>query len=303
MSNAVSPTTVDLKKGVPLTVSEFRNRVDHFRDAFRAIFNLQTELYRFGPNHKLEIKNHKIGRKDINSFLKAALSQMGDLPKLYALKKKKPPRQNSKLSALFYVSDQLVAFYDGADLGLSDPEDEKSSPLVSEIGLLTKDHMANSGILTSLFSRYVDENGLRSDKEDRKGRFVPDQRMKTSLSTSNPILFGEDLSERELPEGLSSDKQEKIDEDSALGSKSAFARIDGRTKKNTTDLVYDKKRGLMFLALMIFSNYYRIQDAYLSEDERAATKDPEKVEEAKRVQGMLTAATKWYRNQKKHASK
>lgn len=299
MSHAVSPTTADLEKGVPLTVSEFRNRVDYFKDAFRAIFNLQAELCRFGPNHKLEIKNHKIGRKDINQFLKAALYQMGNLPKLYALKKKKQPRQNSKLSALFYVSDQLVAFYDGAELGLSDPEDEDSTPLADEIGLLTKDHMANSGILTSLFSRYVDENNLKSDKEDRKGRFVPDQRMKTALSTTNPVLFGEDLLERDLPEGLSNEKQEKVEENAALGSKSAFARVEGRTKKNTDDLVYDKKRGLMFLALMIFSNYYRIQDAYLTEDERAALKDEDKVTEAKRVQTMLTSATKWYRNQKK----
>lgn len=303
MSHAVSPTTVDLKKGVPLTVAEFRNRVDQFRDAFRAIFNLQAELYRFGPNHKLEIKNHKIGRKDINSFLKAALYQMGDLPKLYALKKKKQPRQNSKLSALFYVSDQLVAFYDGAELGPSDPSDPNSPPLADEISLLTKNHMANSGILTSLFSRYVDENGLKSDKEDRKGRFIPDQRMKTALSTTNPVLFGEDLLERELPEGLSKEQQERIDENTALGGKSAFARIEGRTKKNTDDLVFDKKRGLMFLALMIFSNYYRLQDAYLTDEERDALKDEENVEEAKRLQGVLTSATKWYRNQKKTRAK
>lgn len=303
MSQAISPTTEDIKKGEPLSVAEFGKRIDHFKDAFKAIFNLQAELYRFGPSHKLEVKKTKIGRKDINTFQKAALHQLGDLKTLYSMKKKKKsPRNNEKLSALFYVSDQLVNFYIDAELGLSDPEDEDSSPLSEEITLITKHHMANSGILTSLFSRYVAENNLKNndkDKKDRKGRFMPDKRMKQYLSTTTPILFEEDLTQRDVPADLDPKKMKKIQEDLENGDKSAFERIEGRTKKNSNDLVYDKKRGLMFLALMIFSNFYRIQDAYLTEKERKPLKDEDNIAESKRVQSILSNATKWYRNQNK----
>ncbi len=293
---ATSPTATAVKKNEPVTSQEFGKHVDYFRDAIKATFNLQTEVYRHAPSYKIDIKSHEIGRKEINNFLKAILYQMNDLKKMFNTRRRKIPRNNTQLNSLFYVSDQLVSFYEGADLGPSDPSVKKSKPLESALTLLTEKHMATSGILTSLFSRYVEHNGLKSDKEDRKGRFMPDSRMKSALATTNPLLHGEDLTERELPSDIPSDKMEKINDVLKNGSKSAFQRVDGReSKRKPGEFVYDKKRGLMFLAIMIFNNYYRIKPEFLTEDEIEALKDEENIAMSKELQDTLSGITAYHK--------
>ena len=295
---ATSPTSAAVKKNEPVSTQDFGKHVDYFKNAIKATFSLQAEIYRHEPGYVLDLKGVEVGRKKCNDFVKAILYQMNDLKKMFATRRRKIPRTNTQLNKLFYVSDPLISMYEGSDLGPSDPSSKKSPPLVDLIApLLFEKRMATSGILTSIFSRYVDQNGLKSDNDDQKGRFKADSKMKNALSNTHYTLNGVDLSERELPADLPADKREKIEDNIRLGKKSAFARIDGRpSKRNPDEMVWDKKKGLMYLSIMIFNNYYRIPPALLTEEEEAALHDEENIELAKDLQRTLSEITAFHKS-------
>jgi hypothetical protein len=309
MASSISPTVIAAKKGDPLTPAQFAKEVDKFGEYAKAIFNLQAELYRHGPGHKLVIGNHEVDRKKLNIFFKAWLHQRNCFKKFYATRKKKVSRNNQQLVSLYPVSDQLATFYEGANLGPLDPEDDDSEPLSDHISLVTKDRLATGGILTSLFSQYVNRNGLKNDSE--KGRFMPDKRMKNALSTTKYVFKGKDLSDREIPSGTPPNKVKKIEDHNEDGEKSALELLEGRlTKKKKKksddeddddedgDYVYDKKKGLMFLSMMIINNFYRIPVELLSEKEKKPLTDEKNIAASKKLQKTLSGITKYYNSLK-----
>jgi len=293
MATALSPTVSTSRKGAePITAKKFSELIEYFKTSFKAILSVSNDLHKHPPNHKFNFKGHEIGRKEMNQFAQAYVYQLNTLKKAFTNKRRKAPRSNSQINSLFYVSDQMVSFYTGADLGPLDPGAKKSKKLSSAITLLTEKHMATSGILTSLISRYVDQNSLKNENEP--GRFTPDSRMKSALSSTNFSLHGEDLSKRKIPSDTPIEKAKKIKEHISQGKKSAFARIDGRKSKRSGEDVYDKKKGLMFLAMMIFNNYYRIPPQLLTDDEREFLKDEDNIEESKKLQEILSNITKYH---------
>ena len=304
---SVSPVVADGKENKQLTPSEFNKHVDHFRDTIRAIVSLENDRVRIGLNHKLIVHDIDIGKKEINQFWKSLIYQMNILKKFYAQKKKNKSGKNSnQLRALHYVSDQVPALYDGADMGPLDPSDDDSPPLSAALGLVTDKHMGNAGIFTSLQSRYIRYHNLK--RETEKGeqvRFVPDKRMKSAFTNTKWMLFGEDiLAERQVPDGLDEKKMDRIEETIKHGKKSAFARVaDIPSKKNEEEMVYDKKKGALYVFMMKCNSFYRILPELNTTEEREALKDPENVAAGIELNNVLKNITQYHKEQDKIAKK
>ena len=290
MASALSPTSsAAAKDSGPVTRKEFDEYIKYYQQSHKAIVRLTALVNRLPANQALKIGGHALRRSDISKYSQAYIAQLSDLRKMYA-RKRKTNRSNVQLNQLFYVSDQLVKFYTGAKLGPADPENPRGRKLASEIDLLTKHHMSTSGILTSLISRYIDTNDLKTSGQPQ--RFKPDAKMKDCLSSTNYVLFGEDLSDREIPPSTRPEKADKIRDNISLGKKSAFARVNGRVDSRSGEAFFNPKSGLLYTTMMVFNNYYRIPNELLTDDERSALTDKDNQEEAKQLQSTLTSITR-----------
>ena len=293
MAQALSPTAkAATKDACPTTTKEFAEYVKYYQQCHKAIVRLTALVNKLPANQPLKIESHTIRRNDINKYSQAYVSQLGNLRKMFANRKRKSTRNNSQLNSLFYVSDQLISFYDGAKLGPLDPSNPKGRKLSSEIDILTSTHMSTSGILTSLISRYIDSNKLKT--EGSPGRFMPDSRMKSALTNTVYTLKGEDLSKRDIAPETVPEKVIKIKDSISIGKKSAFARVSGRTDKRTGSAVYDTKTGLLYTTMMVFNNFYRIPTALLTIDEKAALLEQDNIDEAKELQEKLSRITEYH---------
>ena len=288
-----SPTTQAVVKGsAPLTTREFSEHVKYYQQAHKAIVRLTAELSNLPHNQPLKIPDSDfvIRKSDLSKYSQAYVAQLGDLRKMFSNRKKKSNRTNNQLNSLFYVSDQLVKFYTKIDLGLTDPSNKKSAKLSKQLELITKYHMATSGILTSLISRYIDYHKLKSTKEN--GRFIPDDHMKSCFSSTDYMLDGEDLSDRDISQGTTKEKEDKIRKHIGEGDKSAFEKVSDRMDKRTNKKLYDSKIGASFTTMMVFNNFYRIPPALLIDEEREELRKEKYVEMARELQTTLTTATK-----------
>jgi len=297
MASVVSPTSKAVTKGSdPLTTREFSEHVKYYQQAHKAIVRLTAELSSLPYNQPLKIpgSDFVIRRSDLSKYSQAYVAQLGDLRKMFSNRKKKSNRTNNQLNSLFYVSDQLVKFYTKIDLGLTDPNNKKSPKLGKQLELLTKYHMATSGILTSLISRYIDYHKLKSKTEN--GRFIPDQHMIDCFSSTDYMLDGEDLSERDISAGTPQEKVEKIRKHIEEGSKSAFEKVEDRIDRRTNKKLYEKDIGASFTTMMVFNNFFRVPPSLLLEEERDELKKEKYIEMAKDIQSKLSSATKSYKS-------
>ena len=291
MATALSPTSsAAAKDASPATPKEFGELVKYYQQSHKAIVRLTALVNRLPANQSLKIGGYTVRRSDISKYSQAYTAQLSDLRKLYANRKRKSNRSNVQLNQLFYVSDQLVKFYTGAKLGPADPTNPRGRKLASEIDLLTKHHMSTSGILTSLISRYIDTNDLKTSGQP--SRFKPDAKMKECLSNTSYTLFGEDLSARDIPPSTRPEKADKIRDNISLGKKSAFARVNGRMDKRSGEAFFNPKTGLLYTTMMVFNNYYRIPGELLTDDERSALTESDNLDEAKHLQETLTSITR-----------
>ena len=293
MSSALSPTTVASSKDAPPpTGKQITDHIKYYQQTHKAIVTFTALVNRLPPGQALKIGKHSIRRCDVNQYSNAYMSQLRDIKRMVMNnRKKRNKRTNSQLNSLFYVSDQLVSFYKGAKLGPSDPSSSRSAKLSSSIDIITKKHMTTSGILTSLISRYIDANNLKTPGVS--GRFQPDDRMKEYLEDTVYTLFGEDISDRELPRELSQEKRDKIISNIGEGSKSPFSRVEGRMDKRSNTKVYDKKNGLLYTTMMVFNNFYRVPSSLLTDEEKEELQNPDNIEMAKTLQVKLSKITEW----------
>lgn len=289
MSAALSPTSVSVNADGPTSKQDFAEHIKYFQETHRAIVRLTAVVNRLPANQCLTIGAHKIKRQDINKYSQAFVSQLGDLRKIYASRKKRSGKNNNQLKSLFYVSDQLIDFYKKSDLGKVDPSDPDSDDLSDEIELITKYRMSTGGILTSLIFRYIDHNNLRENSS--KGRFLPDSNMEKSFSNTKYVLDGRDISKRKVRPDASPEKVEKIKENVADSKQSAFKRVASRKDKKTGKSFYEKDTGLLNTAMMIFNNFYRIPKELLTDEERDRLSDPEAIEMAEELQRKLSRIT------------
>lgn len=290
MATALSPTSIaSTSTDGPLTTRQFSDLVKYYQSTHKAIVRLTALVNKVPGNQTLRVGEHTIKKKDVSEYSNAYVSQLGDLRKVFANRKRKTTRNNSQLNSLFYVSDQLVAFYKGANLGPLDPASPKSGKLADHIDILIGQRMSTSGILTSLISRYIDANSLKTP--DSAGRFMPDSRMKTAFGTTKYVLRKEDLSKRKLGSDVPSEKSDKIRASIKSGSKSAFDRVSDRVDRRTGKPVYDKSSGLLYTTMMVFNNFYRIPPQLLSQEEVDELRDEDNIAAAKELQGRLTHIT------------
>lgn len=284
MSLGTSPTA-NVSQG-PVTAQDFGKYIKYFQDSHNAIMKWTSILSNAGPSG-VTVKNPEgedtvLRRSDIAKYSKIYIAELGDLKKIYANRKRKTNRTNSQLKALFYVSDQLAAFYTKANLGPIDPETGKGK-LADKISLITEKRMATSGILMSLLARYIDVNGLKTSS----GRFTPDARMKKAFATTNFRLNGVDFSKRKAPSGTAEDKVEQLKEKMTLGKKSALDRVGERVDKNGKSM-YEPEEGLLYTSMCTLNNFFRIPNLLLTSSERDALSDESNVESAKELQQILT---------------
>ena len=297
MASALSPTSVaTTNTDGPLSAKQFSELVKYYQTTHKAIVRLTALVNKLPPNQTLKIGDHTIKRKDVSEYSNAYVSQLGDLRKVFSRKKRKTTRTNSQLNSLFYVSDQLVAFYKGANLGPVDPASPKSGKLADHLDLLIQRRMSTSGILTSLISRYIEANSLKTPES--AGRFQPDSRMKTAFGTTKYLLRKEDLGKRGVPSDVPSERADKITASIKSGSKSAFDRVSDRIDRRTGKPVYDKSTGLLYTTMMVFNNFYRIPPQLLTEEEIEELRDEDNISAARELQTTLSQITA-YNNSRK----
>ena len=297
MAAALSPTSIaSVSTDGPLTQKQFSDLIKYHQTTHKAIVRLTGMVNRIPGNQPLRIGEHTIKKKDVSEYSRAYVSQLGELRKVFANRKRKSNRTNTQLNSLFYVSDQLVAFYKGANLGPVDPASPKSGKLSDHISILVSQRMSTSGILTSLISRYIDANSLKT--EGSSGRFMPDSRMKTAFNTTKYLLRKEDLGKRKLPADVPSERADKIRESIKSGSRSAFDRVSDRVDRRSGESVYDKSTGLLYTTMMVFNNFYRVPPQLLTEEEREELRDEDNIAAARELQQTLSNITA-YNNSRK----
>jgi len=285
MTHGTSPTAT-ASQG-PTTTQEFGKYIRYFQDSHKAIMRWNSILSN-APSSGITIKGTDGGedtilrKSDIAKYSQIYIQELGDLKSIYATRKRKTNRTNSQLRSLYYVSDQLVAFYTKANLGPIDPESGKGK-LADKLSLITEKRMATSGILMSLFARYIHVNGLKTSS----GRFSVDARMKKAFATTNFRLDGKDFSKRKIADGTTEEKIEELKEKISQGKKSAFDRVASRVDKNGKSM-YDPKEGLLYTSMCTLNNFFRVPTQLLTADERSALNDEENVEAAKELQQILT---------------
>ena len=291
MSVALSPTSVSINNANagPTSAKDFAELIKYFQQTHKAIVKFTGLVNRLPSSQPLRIGNHNIRRADVAKHSQAYMSQLGDLRKIYASRKKRSGKNNNQLKSLFYVSDQLVDFYKKSNLGNVDPSDPDSDDLSNEIELITKHRMSTGGILTSLIFRYIDHNDLRDGSS--KGRFLPDSNMEKSFSNTKYVLDGKDISKRKIRPDATPEKVAKIKSNIAESKQSAFKRVASRKDKKSGNSFYEKDNGLLNTAMMIFNNFYRIPKELLTDEERENLTDPEVIEMAEELQKKLSHIT------------
>lgn len=291
MAAATSPVYKAMRTEEPQSAAEFARLVEYYKTTHRAIVRFMSLMRDVPSNQYLVINNHRIRRSDVSKYSNAYVAQLNDLKKIFAKRKRKGKRSNTQLNQLFYISDQLAELYEGADLGPVDPENPRSRKLSSETKLITKYHMSTSSILTSLISHYISANKLKTTgPSGQSKRFKPDAKMKKCYSNTKFMLFGEDLSDREINVTTPPEKVQKITASIEAGHLSAFERLKGLTDKRSGELMYDSKSGLLYTTMMKITNYYRIPKELLTDEEKEALSDPERVEEARELREILSDA-------------
>lgn len=283
-----SPTTTAASESSngPVSNQDFARYIKYFQDTHNIIRKWDHALADAPPSGitvKTPDGDKVMDKRSLSRYSKDYINQLGDLKKIYANRKKKSSRTSTQFSSLFYVSDQLAAFYKNANLGPIDP-DSGDGKLSDMIDIVTKKRMANAGILTSLFSRYISVNGLAASSG---GRFVPDERMKKAFSTTNFRMNSKDLSRRKCAPGTPSEKEEAIREKIALGKKGALERAQEKIDKRG-ERMYEPKKGLLWTSMMTINSYFRIPNQLLTDEEREELKDPENVQAAKELQEVIT---------------
>jgi len=285
MTLGTSPTAAATQG--PTSNQEFGKYIRYFQDSHKAIMRWNSILSN-APTSGITIKgvdgaeDTVLKRSDIAKYSQIYIQELGDLKKVYSSRKRKTNRTNSQLRSLYYVSDQLVAFYTKANLGPIDPETGKGK-LSDKLSLITEKRMATSGILMSLFARYISVNGLKTSS----GRFSVDARMKKAFGTTNFRLDGTDFSKRKIVDGTSEEKVAELKEKISLGKKSAFDRVSQRVDKNGKSML-DPKEGLLYTSMCTLNNFFRIPTQLLSVEEKAELNSEENVEAAKELQQILT---------------
>jgi len=281
-----SPTTTSQETDGPVSNKDFGKYIKYFQDTHSIIRKWDHVLHN-APAAGVTIMTPDgekvMDKRSLARYSRDFVNQLGDLKKIYTnRKRKRKTNQNSEFSSLFYVSDQIVAFYTKANLGPIDPE-SGDGELSSMVDIVTKNRMANSGILTSLFSRYISANNLATDE----GRFAPDDRMKKAFNTTNFRMFSKDLSKRKCVAGTTPEKEADIKLKVSLGKKSAFDRAYEKINKRG-DRMYEPEKGLLWTSMMTINSYYRIPSQILTDSEREALKEPENVQAAKDLQEITT---------------
>lgn len=286
MSLATSPTT-SASNG-PVTNAEFGKYIKYFQDSHKAIMKWNSILSN-APSSGITLRATDddeevvIRKSDISKYSQIYLAELGDLKRVWTQKKRKTNRTSQQLKSLYYVSDQLAAFYKGANLGPIDPATGKGK-VSDHLALITEKRMATSGILMSLFALYIKENGLKGES----GRFSPDGRMKKAFATTNFRLNKTDMSKRTPPSGTPQDKVDTVKEKIVASKKSAFDRIASRAETNGKKM-FDEDEGLLYTSMCILNNYFRIPTVLLTEDERSELSSEDNIESAKELQEILTS--------------
>lgn len=303
MSSAISPTTraANDNEG-PLSQKSLVELIKYYKESHKVIVQLALEVGSAPRGQGVTFRHHNFKVSDINSYSRIFLSQLDDLKKIFNRKKKRRTnRNNNQAKALFYVSDQLVDFYKNSKLGPSDPENPKSK-LSKEIDILTKKRMANSGILTSLITNYIEVNGLKIKPEDtsKAVRFKPDDRMLDAFSDCVYTLKGKNISTRKLRANTPEQKRDEIKAKISQGKKSACERLQERTYKNGEHF-YDEETGFLYSSMMAISAFYRIPDHLLTDDEKASLTEEDNRHAAEELQQKLSKITE-HRKQKKQAA-
>ena len=167
---------------------------------------------------------------------------------------------------------------------------------------MTKKHMANSGILTSLITNYIEVNKLkvRPEGAGKAVRFKPDDRMLDAFSDCVYTLKGKNISNRKLRANTPEQKRDEIKEKISQGKKSACERLEERTYKNGESF-YEEDNGFLYSSMMAISAFYRIPDYLLTDEEKTALVEENNVHAAEELQHKLSKITE-HRKQKKQSA-
>lgn len=151
-----------------------------FTELKRDIANLISFASHIGREGKVE--GTLEGEKDVTTFTSQSVKSFRSLInknidelfsqyKLALRGRRGAPKRKSgetRIPGLVKLIDTYRNFWAGANLGLSNPNDSRSASLASSVPLLTKKGITSPGMLTSLWTTYVDVNNLKTVGPDGK---------------------------------------------------------------------------------------------------------------------------------------
>lgn len=259
-----------------VSTSTFNEYISYLVTSTRQLINLTAEVARAGPGgityETKSGKEKKVTMHDIKSvYLPVFVKQLNATKGIYRAKKsKRKSNGNSQLVKPFAVSHQLAAFCKDALPYLKN---------VSNLDVIIEDHVANGGILTSLFNRYIQDRGLRNKET---GKFTYDALMKKHFKDTH---FRDRKGKKISTDGveLSESAQRNVDN----GGKSALERLSEKSLKNGESYVEDDQ--VDYKGLMSLTNYFRIPKNVGNQP------SPELYPQVLKLQDELKQATKLYK--------
>lgn len=172
-------TTASTKQKNSKSNEEFKEDVAQVIEGVKGLASLARFVGAHGTT-KLKIKGKEVTVSPSYLALQQSnlVEMIKDLQRSYVgvnKKKKEKKEKKDKLPNLSKISNVYRDFWAEADLGLVNPSDENSQPLVDALPLLARDGVTSQSLLTSLWATYIDQNGLTV--EGSRAFIRPDQRM------------------------------------------------------------------------------------------------------------------------------
>lgn len=167
---ATSPVEQDPNNLIP---KEFGAKLDRIVKHHNNLMKLASKVYGLGKTQRLVYPNGQtVGRKEVRTLSSQLAKEIKSLRKNYTAhgkKKRRKPRKGG--SAGFknpiLVSDNMRAFFSGANLGPSDPANPNSQPL-SQVLAVGQNGITTRAIMTPLFNIYAHVNQMQRDPNNKQ---------------------------------------------------------------------------------------------------------------------------------------
>ena len=180
----------ELEDGGEITQANFKAILDELRENARFAFTLSELAGALGPREMIlgQYKTSEIRQRQTE-----VLRSINAINKLFRDSKKKRTRKsgvqlNNGFKLPRFVSQQMIAFFQGSDLGYLIPNDPKSGALSAQLDFLSGNQAPTTpATLTPLFAIYAHRRKLAANATTNKG--LPEEKWNKQLLAADERLL------------------------------------------------------------------------------------------------------------------